>query len=357
VSREEGDGTLPRNVVNFGAALALGIAYAANIGGVATLVGTFPNVVFQGQVETLMPSASPPGFTRWLMFALPFTVIFIPIIWLLMVFVLLPVRGELIGSAEDIIERELAKLGKLKRGELATLIVFVMTAVLWITRGELALGAFTIPGWSNLLGLQDVVDDATVAICMGAILFVIPLDFEKGEYVLDWPAAAKLPWGLLLLFSSGFAIAGGFTESGLSLWIGSRLEVLQQVPPVVMVFVIALVITFLTEMTSNTSTTTMMMPILYAAAIGMKTHPYVLMLPAVISASCAFMLPIATPPNAIVFTTGRVTMRQMFRTGLVLNLIGAVLVTVLIMTTGRTVMGADPSVLPDWALPHEVAAK
>ncbi len=356
VAKREQAGDLSRTVRNFGVALSLGVAYAANIGGVGTLVGTFPNVVFGGMVETLFPGAPEITFSQWFVFAFPFVIVFVPIMWAVLVFWLYPLRGTLVTSVGDLIDRQLAALGPLRRGELDTLVVAGLTALLWIFRRDLDLGIVTVPGWSGMLGLDRLVNDATVAIFSGCLLFLIPVDFRRGVYVMDWEWGARVPWGLLLLFAGGFAVAAGFQESGLALWIGHRLQVLQQFPIVVVVLVIALMITFLTEMTSNTATTTMMMPILAATAVAVGVHPYLLMLPAVVSASCAFMLPIATPPNAIAFTTERITIRQMVRAGFVLNLIGALLVTALVMTRGRTVFGADQATSPAWAVVSETDA-
>lgn len=353
VAARERPGAPSKTLRNFGVALSLGVAYSANIGGVGTLVGTFPNVVFGGMVESLFEGAPEITFAAWFLFAMPFVICFIPIMWAVLVFWLYPVRGTLIESAGDLIDRELAALGPLRRGELDTLVVACATGLLWILRRDLNLGIVTIPGWSEWLGLGGLVNDATVAIFSGCLLFLIPVNFRKGEYVMDWEWGLRVPWGLLLLFASGFAIAAGFQESGLALWIGNRLRVLGALPVPLMILLVALMITFLTEMTSNTATTTMMMPILAATAVAIGTHPFVLMLPAVVSASCAFMLPIATPPNAIAFSTERITMRQMMRAGFVLNLIGTVLVTVLVMTMGERILGAAPDSTPAWAVLRE----
>lgn len=350
VARGENAGALPRNVRNFATVLPLSVAYAANIGGVGTLVGTLPNAVFAGMVTKLFPGAPEITFTEWMLFGVPFVCAFLPVMWAMLVYVLHPVRGALVEGAAAIIDRERTALGPMRRGEIYTVVVCVVTALLWVTRRRIDMGAFAIPGWSDALGLGGLVNDATIAIGMGALLFCIPVDWRRGEYVMDWAFAARLPWGLLVLFGGGFALAAGFQESGLAEWVGYRLQVLQGLPTVVMVAVVALTITFLTEMTSNTATTTMVLPIMAVTAVAMGAHPFIMMLPAVVSASCAFMLPIATPPNAIAFATERITMRQMAGAGLVMNVIGAVFVTALVVAGGFHVFGATSTALPDWAV-------
>lgn len=333
---------------NFAACLMLGIAYAANIGGVATLVGTFPNIVFAGMLKQQFPGAPEITFFDWLKIGLPFAAVFIPILWLYMVWIGLPIKGRVVERAEEIIEREAAKLGSMKRGEAMVLGVFVVTALLWIFRSPINLGAIVVPGWSTLLGLEGYVHDATVAMAMGLLCFLLPVDRKAGTYLLDWEHASRAPWDILLLFGGGFAIAAGFEKSGLTEWTGTQLQVLKAVPLPVMVATTAAMLTFLTEVTSNTATTTMVLPILAATAIALQVNPLLLMLPATISASCAFMLPIGTPPNAIVFASGRVSLSKMARTGLILNLIGVAVVTALVFFVVAPLLGISLHQLPAW---------
>ena len=315
---------------NFGTALMLAIAYSASVGGVGTLVGTPPNIVFAGIARSLFPKAPEIGFIDWLKIGLPFVIVFLPIVWLYLTRVILPLKLKRIPGGKDVIEKDLKALGSMKIGEKLTLVVFVLVAVAWIFRKNIDIGFFVIPGWSNLLGISDYVHDSTVAMCGALLLFLMPVDFRRREFVLNWEWAVRIPWGIILLFGGGFALAAGFQTSGLAQWIGERLAFLCGMPLILMILGICLLLTFLTEVTSNTATTTMMMPVLGSMAVAMCIHPYLLMIPATISASCAFMLPVATPPNAIIFGSGYLRIPDMARVGFFLNLIGAIIVTCLV---------------------------
>jgi sodium-dependent dicarboxylate transporter 2/3/5 len=315
---------------NFGTCMMLGIAYAANIGGVGTLVGTFPNLVFAGVFENQFPGAPAVTFIEWLKIGLPFVVLCVPLMWFYMIKLALPIKGQVLENADEVIRKETEKLGALKRGEAMILAVFVVTALLWIFRSDINLGNLTLPGWAGLLGVEKYVHDSTVAMAMGILCFVLPVDRKKNINLLDWKHAKQAPWGILLLFGGGFAIAAGFEESGLTEWVGVQLAVLQGVPLPAMIAAIALTMTFLTEVTSNTASTQMMLPVLVATGKALNVNVLLLMLPATIAASCAFMLPIGTPPNAIVFASGRVRLDQMAKTGFLLNLITVIFLTVFI---------------------------
>jgi len=346
---EEMQGNRPdRSVANFGTCLMLGIAYAANIGGVGTLVGTFPNLVFAGMFKKHFPGGPEITFVEWMKIGLPFAVVFIPVMWAYMVMAVLPIKGKVVENADELIKQEIARLGKMQRGEAMVLAVFVTTALLWIFRGDIRLGAVTLPGWAGLLGLDQYVHDATIAMVMGILCFILPADRKKGVSLLDWEHGKRAPWGILLLFGGGFAIAAGFEESGLTQWVGTQLSVLKGVPIPLIVLAIALMMTFLTEVTSNTATTTMMLPILAATAGILDVNPLLLMLPATICASCAFMLPIGTPPNAIVFASGRISIMKMAKVGFLLNLITAVFVTAFIYFWVVPVFGISLSEAPAW---------
>jgi sodium-dependent dicarboxylate transporter 2/3/5 len=316
-----------RYLANFGIALMLGIAYAANVGGIGTLVGTFPNGVFAGYIEENLKEMPRISFATWLKIGLPVTLCFLPIIWLYLG-VVSPVRRFTSGTTE-VIEAELKAMGKIKRGEIAVLIIFIMTCLLWIFRKELKLGFLTIPGWSSILPDPDSISDATVAVLAALALFLTPVDLKRGEFALNWEWAKRTPWGLLLLFGGGFALGSAFKVSGLSSWIGLRLEGIGAIHPIFYILFVSLMVTFLTEVTSNTATTQILLPIMHSVSIGLGIHPFLLMIPTTISASCAFMLPVATPPNAIVFGTGYIAIHQMAKIGLGLNIIGAVLITLL----------------------------
>ena len=292
--------------------LLLGIAYAASIGGIGTPIGTPPNMVFMGVYNEISDTAI--SFGQWMLWALP------------VVLVLLPIAGFWITrnlSASGAIA--LPEIGAWRTSERRVLIVFSLTALLWVTRT----GPFG--GWSELLQLPYT-NDAMVAFLAVIALFIIPngernSDTGESSRLLDWQTAERIPWGMLLLFGAGITIATAFTNSGLSNVIGTGLESLSTLPILLMIATICLAVTFLTEVTSNMATTVLLMPILAAAALGAGIEPILLMIPAAMSASCAFMLPVATPPNVVTFSTGRFSIQDMVREGLALNLLGVLVIS------------------------------
>jgi sodium-dependent dicarboxylate transporter 2/3/5 len=332
----------------FAVVLMLAIAYGASVGGIATPIGTPPNIEFLGQFERGFPDAPEISFFTWIKVFLPLTVILIPLVWLLLIKIL-GLKKQEVETGRQIIKEELKKLGPMDSAEKRILIVFAVTAFLWIFRGDIVTGFITVPGWSRLLPYPGHIHDATVAVFMAIILFVIPAGRKyTGKFLMDWPTALKLPWGILLLFGGGFAIAGGFSVSGLDKLIGLALKPYLIFHPLVIVFIICLLLTFLTELTSNTATTAALLPIMKGTALALSLNPLLLMIPATISASMAFMLPVATPPNAIVFSSGRIRMGQMVRVGLVLNLVIAVIVACFVYFLVLPAWGYDAS-MPVWA--------
>jgi len=285
--------------------LLLGIAYAASVGGIGTPIGTPPNLVFREIYQ--QTTGTEVGFLTWMMWGIPVVLIFVPIIgvWLTRS---LNFRGEI----------DMPAVGQWQTEEKRVFIVFSLTALAWVTRGQ------PFGGWSDWLNVPGA-NDASVALIAVVAMFLIP--DGKGSKLLDWETAVKIPWGMLILFGGGIAIAQAFIVSGLSAYLGEALAGLAGWPVLLMIAIICITITFLTEMTSNTATTTLMMPILAAAAIAAEIDPALLMVPAAMSASCAFMLPVATAPNTIVFSTGRFTTALMAREGSVLNLIGVVVIS------------------------------
>lgn len=315
-----------------GPVFMLTLAYAASVGGLITLVGTPPNIVLAGAIENLHDGHA-LSFARWMVLGLP-----VGAGLLAMVLVVVPRWAaprplgalNLAGGGRKVLREELDALGPLRDGEKRVIVVFALLVLAWSTRSPLDLGFGRIPGWSELFAQPSSFHDATVAIAAAVALMGMRVDDEAGRRVpvLDWAdAEQRVPWGVLLLFGGGFALAGGIERSGLTAEIGRALSSLQGVSVVWVVLTVALGTTFLTEVTSNTATATVLMPILAAAARGLGIAPALLMIPAALSASCAFMLPVATPPNAIVFGSGWVRTGQMARTGLVLNLSGAVWIT------------------------------
>lgn len=224
---------------------------------------------------------------------------------------------------KDVVGGERARLGRMGRGEWTTAVVVACTALAWLLRAPKEIGAVTIPGIATYLPL---VADSTIAIASAVVLFALPVSLARGEFALDWESARHIPWGILLLFGGGLSLANAFDTSGLAVWIGDRVALFGTLPTIGLVAVVAVVFLLLTELTSNTATATMGMPLMAGVAAGVGTEPLLLMAAAALACSMAFMLPVATPPNAIVFGSGRVTIAQMVRAGLWLNLIGAGLI-------------------------------
>lgn len=307
----------------FAAALIVAIAYGASIGGIATPLGTPPNLIYLGAVEKAFGSA--PGFLEWMGFAGPIAVVMIALAHVYFARVVGVPRALGQGGEREVLLAERAALGPMRRDEKRVAAIFGLMIVLWVTR-QIDLAPGEAIGWAPLLGLDKLVDDSTVAVLGATLLFVWPSE-RAGERLLDWPTARTIPWEVVLLFGGGLALAKGFERSGLSAAIAQGLAGLEGVPPVVLMLVICLVVTFLTEVTSNTAVTTLLMPLLAPFAETMGGGPELVMLPAALSASFAFMLPVATPPNAVVYGTGRITVAFMARTGLWLNLGGALVVT------------------------------
>jgi len=260
-------------------------------------------------------------------FGLPVSLIMLPVIWIFLTRFNYKITGKSIVAAREVLVEKRRNLGSMRTEEKITLAVFLATAAGWIFRKDILLGFVTIPGWSNLFEHPEYINDATVAITAAILLFAIPTDRRFSNFLLTWREAINIPWGILILFGGGLALAAAFTSSGLSEWLGSNLGALKGLSTILFIFMICLLVTFLTEVTSNVATASIFMPIMGSLAVGVGFHPYMLMLPAVLSASCAFMLPVATPPNAIVFGSGKVSILDMARTGFMLNLIGAVVIT------------------------------
>jgi sodium-dependent dicarboxylate transporter 2/3/5 len=307
---------------NFGVALMLGVAYASSIGGVATLIGTPPNAVFAGAASELLDIRI--GFTQWMAVGTPLAVILLAVTWVLLL-KLYP-AGAVSGDAARVIHDERTGLGPASRGEKIVAAVFVGTALAWIMRAEKQFGSVTIPGIETW---APNVADSTVAMIAAALLFVLPVDWRRGEFALDWRSARNIPWDVLVLFGGGLSLARGMEVSGLAAWIGGVVSVLGGVPTIVVVLAVTTLIVFLTEVTSNTATATMAMPVVAGAAMGLGVEPLLPMAAAALAASMAFMLPVATPPNAMVFASGYVTIPQMSRVGFWLNLCSITAITLL----------------------------
>ncbi len=305
----------PGGRFDFGIALMLGIAWGASIGGVATLIGTPPNAILAGAADELLGRRI--GFVEWMQVGVPLAALMLPVAWFLLVGVLHP-PGVLVGDAGKVIEGERRALGPWSRGERTVAGIFLLTVCGWVFRDEKNLGALTLPGIDTYL---PMVGDATIAMLGALLLFVVPVNWRRGEFALRWEDTTRLPWGVLLLFGGGLSLARAMETSGLAAWIGSGVTGLGAVHLLVLVAAVATLFIFLTELTSNTATAAMAMPILAGAGLALGVDPVLLMATAALSASMAFMLPVATPPNAIVFASDEVTIPRMARAGLLMNLL------------------------------------
>lgn len=306
----------------FGIALMLATAYAANIGGSATLIGTPPNAVMAGAANEMLGIEI--GFLQWMTVGVPFVIVMLPISWFLLVHLLYP-PGKISGDAESVLAEQREALGPASRGEKSVAIVFTLTALAWVFRAPKEMAALTIPGIQTYL---PFVTDGTIAMAGAFALFLIPVDRKRGVFALDWPTARKIPWDVLVLFGGGLSLARAMDRSGLATWIGSGVSALEAVPAVVIIALVAILFVFLTEVTSNTATSTMAMPIMAGVAAGLGFAPLTLMAVAALSAAMAFMLPVATPPNAIVFGSGYLTIPQMVRSGIWMNIVAITLITI-----------------------------
>lgn len=301
---------------NFALSMMLGIAYAANIGGTATIIGTPPNVVFAGIMREQFDTEV--GFAQWIIFGLPFALLLLGIAFFLIVKLMHPNRlGEFAG-AQAIIDREVERLGPISTGELRTLIIFGSTALLWIFRK-------TIVGWlPPSVGLTD----AGIAMLATVVLFVTPVNFRDQEFVLKWQDTEKLPWGILLLFGGGLSLANALAETGLIDLIGAQFSGFGSAGLLIMIGLTAVSL-FLTEIMSNVALVAVFLPVVGGIAVGADLNLLQICIPVTLAASCAFMLPMSTPPNAIVFASGHLRVAQMVRVGLILNLITILAVTAL----------------------------
>ncbi len=300
----------------FAKALMLGIAYAASIGGTATLIGTPPNLIFAAVVEDLFGIEI--TFVQWFSFGLPFSVIMMSICWWVLTKGIFGLTTKAIPEGKVVIKQQLKALGPISASEAWVLVIFSLTALAWISRSFL----------SKDLQLQLGIDDTVIGLMGASLLFMLPAPGEKGQRLLSWKDTQKLPWGILLLFGGGLALATGFKQTDLAAWMGDQLNLLMGLALIVVLLAVTAMINFLTEITSNLATASMIIPIVAALAISLGWHPYALMVPAILAASCAFMLPVATPPNAVAFGSGYLRMGDMIRSGVWLNLLSILLIVI-----------------------------
>ena len=331
--------------------LLLGIAYACSIGGVGTPIGTAPNSVLLGQMRDRFPDAPELAFGTWFLGALPFVVAFLTAAWLVLTMVAFRLPSVPLPGLEDVREQR-QRQGPRSVEQNRVLGVFLLVAALWLTRQGADFGAFRIPGWQVLVPerVSETISDATVAMLGVILLFTLPGDGKRTGALLDWEDCVRIPWGILLLLGGGFALAQAFQSSGLSAAVGESMRHwLTVLPPVATIALAALVVTFLTEITSNTATINVLLPLLFSASVAAGVHPMLLAIPTTLAVSCAFMLPVATPPNAILFSTGQLSVGQMARAGILLNLLTAVMVTLFTVSWVAPRWGFDLDAFPAWA--------
>jgi sodium-dependent dicarboxylate transporter 2/3/5 len=304
--------TVKNENIIFGKALMLAIAYSASIGGMATLIGTPPNLVLAGIVEKTYNTEI--TFLQWFMFGFPLSIVLLVISWLYLTRVAFTFSQQEFPGGKQEIDSQLKKLGKISPQEKLILIIFLSTAIAWITRSFL------------LVKLFPAIDDTIIALLCAVVLFIVPSG-KNNEALMTWKDAVTLPWGILLLFGGGMSLALGFETSGLAAWVGNHMTLLEGASILILVLILVTAVNFLTEITSNMATTAMLLPILVSLATVLDVHPYILLVSATLAASCAFMLPVATPPNAIVFGSGYLRIEDMVKKGFFLNILSIIIVT------------------------------
>ncbi|NOY59433.1 MAG: DASS family sodium-coupled anion symporter [Calditrichaeota bacterium] len=322
-----------QDFASFKTALMLSIAFAASIGGLGTLIGTPPNALLAGFMEENYNIHI--LFGQWMMIGVPIVVLGLPLAYLTLTRIVFPIHIEKLPGGEEYIHSELEKLGPITKAEKWVAIVFILVAFSWMLR---PLIVKLLPG----------VSDTGIAVAGALVMFAIPVDWKNGVFLMTWKEAERLPWGVLILFGGGLSLASAITRTGLSVWIGTRLALFSHLPVIVVVVILATVIILLTELTSNTATTAAFLPVVASVAVSSGQNPLLLVIPATIAASCAFMLPVATPPNAIVYGSGSVTISQMLRAGIVLDALFLVLVVGLTFGLGLFVFHIHIGLVPAW---------
>ena len=301
---------------NFQLAVLLGIAYSATIGGMATIVGTAPNAFFVGFMKE--NGFTEIGFGQFMLVGFPLTLVMLPLAWFAITHIVFPIKFSTSDATRNHLYKLRADLGLMSIAEKRVSVVFASAAFLWMTRPLL-----------NMLSIFSGLSDAGIAMIAATILFLIPSANKNDPYLMKWETMSKLPWGLLILFGGGLSLASSVAQTGLADWIGESLVVLGGAGTIVLVIVITTLIAFLTELTSNTATTGTFLPVVAALAIGISVDPLIFALPATLAASCAFMLPVATPPNGIVYGSGYIRIPEMVKAGFVLNIIEIVVLSIL----------------------------
>ena len=336
-------------MVKFKIALLLSVAYACSIGGITTLIGTPPNLVFAAIFSNLYPDAEVITFSTWFIFVFPIYLILIFSASLVLFFLFRP-KIDSVVTFRTYIKEENEKLGRSTREQKIVMLIFSLFALALILRSDIVIGDFRIAGWSNLFPEPGFVKDGTVAVFFAVLLFLIPSKNKKGAQLMDWTTAVKLPWSIILLFGGGFALARGSVESGMTHWISEGLVQYADAPPLVFIGINTFLMAFLTEFTSNVSTTQILLPVVAGMSESLLLNPKFLMIPVTIASSLAFMLPIATPPNAIIFGSKQLRIKDMILPGFILNILGIIVVTLVMYFWGLHLFDIDLTVFPEWAL-------
>ena len=300
--------------------LLLAVAYSSSVGGITTLVGSPTNLVYPQQMQALFPDLPIITFTEWIGIAAPISLSMFILVFVVIYSLFVP-RQKFRGLEEGYFQKEYTALGKASYEEKAVLILFILLAALWTFRSGIKFDRFTINGWGSLFHNSSYLNDATAAMFIAILLFIIPSSKKNGSKLMDWKTAQKLPWDIVLLFGGGFALASGFQSSGLAVWMGEQLEWTGNAGPYIVLLAILTLMVFLTELTSNVASIQMLLPVFAALAVSSGSNPVLLMFPATLASSMAFMLPTATPPNAIVYGSHRIEISSMVRTGFILNIL------------------------------------
>ncbi|MCX2678705.1 SLC13 family permease [Galbibacter sp. EGI 63066] len=320
---------------NYSSGLLLGVAYGCSIGGISTLVGTPPNLSFIRIYEIMFPENPSISFGNWFVFALPISfIIFTITLWYL--YLLFKPKNALQKLPPDFYTEQYKSLGKITPEEKRVLVLFITLIILWIFRADISIGNFVVPGWSNLLNTPEYINDGSIAIFMAVLLFMIP-STTKNKALANWDIALRIPWQIVLLFGGGFALASGFVESGLSNYLGNVIITSVEATPNQFMAIITATMSILTEFTSNAATTEMMLPIVGGLANELNVNPLLLMIPVTLAGSMAFIFPIATPPNAIIYGAGKLTIKQMATTGFVLNIIAIIVICLMTLFWGALI--------------------
>lgn len=318
----------------FSLVLLLSVAYSATIGGLGTLIGTPPNALLAAFLNQNYGLRI--GFAEWMLIGVPVVLVGIPLAWMLMTRVIFHVEGMEIAGAREVIASERAKLGPFSKQERAVAIIFSFTALGWITQ-------------PFLVQLFPLITDTGIALLGGLALFLAPVNIRRGEFLMNWETAKKAPWDVFLLFGGGLSLASAIEMHGVASWLGTMFDGAGAIPIILLVAAVCALILMLTELTSNTATAATFLPVIAAVAITIGENPLLLLIPAAMAANCAFMLPVGTPPNAIVFGSGRISLPQMAKAGWWLNVSFVLLIVAMVYVLGPVIFGIEHGVLPDWA--------